>query len=243
MKKRALLEMSVETLDAAVAALRGGADRVELCADLSVGGLTPSAELMRQAREHIAVPIFAMIRPRGGDFNYSATEFHQMKLDIGLAKNVGMDGVVFGILTSQRGVDVERNAELVGAAKPLPTTFHRAFDELADLPAGLENVIATGATRVLTSGGAACAEEGAAMIAKLLRQASNRIMILPGGGIRPGNLRKVARAARASEYHSGLSNLVRGPGGTCERFEEGVRALVKVLEEETRLLEPATTID
>jgi copper homeostasis protein len=243
MKERALLEMSVETLEAAVAAVRGGADRLELCADLSVGGLTPSAELMRQAREHIAVPIFAMIRARGGDFCYSAAEFHQMKAEIGLAMKAGMNGVVFGILTRNRSVDVERNTELVDAAKPLPTTFHRAFDELADLPAGLEDVIATGAKRVLTSGGAACAEQGATMIAKLLRQASNRIMILPGGGIRPANLGSVARLARAGEYHSGLSNLVRGPGGTCERFEEGVRALVKVLEEETRMLEPATTID
>ena len=243
MKKRALLEMSVETLDAAVAAMRGGADRVELCADLSVGGVTPSAELMRQAREHIPVPIFTMIRPRGGDFNYSAAEFHQMKSEIGLAKSAGMDGVVFGILTRERSVDVGRNVELASIAKPLPTTFHRAFDELADLSAGLEDVIATGATRVLTSGGAVSAEEGAAMIAKLLRQAGNRIMILPGGGIRPGNLSRVARAASAREYHSGLSNLVRGPGGNCERFEEGVRALVKVLEEENRLLEPATTIE
>lgn len=243
MKKRALLEMSVETLDAAIAAVRGGADRVELCADLSVGGVTPSAELMRLARERLTVPIFAMIRPRGGDFNYSAAEFHQMKSEIELARSAGMDGVVLGILTRDRSVDVGRNAELVRVAKPLPMTFHRAFDELADLPAGLEDVITSGAVRVLTSGGAACAHEGAQMIARLLRQAGNRITILPGGGIRPGNLGRVARLARASEYHSGLTNLVRGPGGTYERFEEGVRALVKVLEEETRLLEPATTID
>ena len=243
MKKRALLEMSVETLEAAIAAVRGGADRLELCADLSVGGVTPSAQLIRQARERISVPIFAMIRPRSGDFCYSAAEFHQMKSEIGLAKSAGMDGVVFGILTRERSVDVGRNAELVNMAKPLPTTFHRAFDELADLPAGLEDVITAGATRILTSGGAACAEEGATMIVKLLRQAGNRITILPGGGIRPGNLGRVARVARTSEYHSGLSNLVRGPGGTCERFEEGVRALVKVLQEETRLLEPATTIE
>lgn len=243
MKKRALLEMSVEALGAAIAAVRGGADRVELCADLSVGGVTPGAQIMREARERISVPIFAMIRPRGGDFCYSTAEFQRMKSEIGLAKSAGMDGVVFGILTRERSVDVGRNAELVNVAKPLPTTFHRAFDELTDLPAGLEDVITSGATRILTSGGAPCVEQGATMIVKLLRQAGKRITILPGGGIRPGNLSQVARAARANEYHSGLSNLVPGPGETYERFEEGVRALVKVLEEETRMLEPATTID
>jgi copper homeostasis protein len=235
MKRRALLEISVETLAAAIAAVRGGADRIELCEDLSVGGVTPSAELMRQARKQIQIPIFAMIRPRGGDFNYSGTEFVEMKAHIEMAKSGRMDGVVFGILTANGCVDVQRNKELVKSAKPLPATFHRAFDELEDLQTGLEDVIATGVTRVLTSGGGATAEEGAASIARLLTQAGDRITILPGGGIRPGNLRKIARDARASEFHSGLSNLLPGPGGTLGMFEEGVRTLAGVLEEETEL--------
>ena len=240
MTRRPLLEMSVETLDAAIAAARGGADRIELCEDLSVGGVTPSAQLMREARARVQVPIFAMIRPRGGNFHYSAAEFVEMKTQIAYAKSTRMDGVVFGILTADQTVDVPRNGELVELAKPLPATFHRAFDELPDLQNGLKDVIAAGATRILTSGGAATAEEGAGRIAALLQQAGEEITILPGGGIRPGNLGRIARVARAREFHSGLSNLLPGPAGTHREFEEGVRALVRVLEEESGVLESAS---
>lgn len=240
MNNRPLLEMSVETLDAAIAALRGGADRIELCQDLSVGGVTPNLDLIKASHEQIRIPIFVMIRPRGGNFCYSAAEFHQMKEEIDWAKSAGMDGVVLGILTPKGRVDIEGTQELVRRAKPLPTTFHRAFDELADLTRGLEDVIATGATRVLTSGGKATAEEGAAEIERLLEQARERIIILPGGGIRPVNLGKIVRVTRAAEFHSGLSNLLSDAGDARREFEAGVRALIRVLEEETRRLEPAT---
>jgi len=239
MTKRPLLEMSVETLEAAIAAARGGADRIELCENLSVGGVTPHAELMQQARAQIGIPIFAMIRPRGGDFHYSAAEFAEMKTQIEFAKSTRMDGVVLGILTTDGGVDVRRTAELADLVYPLPVTFHRAFDELKDVQAGLEDVISTGATRLLTSGGAATAAEGARTLAGLLRQAGSRITILPGGGIRPGNLRTIARETRASEFHSGLSNLLPASGRGHGEFEAGVRELVRVLEEEARDLQPA----
>jgi copper homeostasis protein len=239
MKNRALLEMSVETLDAAVAAVRGGADRVELCEDLSVGGVTPNLDLIKATRERIHVPIFVMIRPRGGDFCYSAAEFRRMKEEIAQAKAAGMDGVVLGILTPEGRVDIERTEVLVHLAKPLPATFHRAFDELADLAQGLENVIAVGATRVLTSGGMATAEEGAPGIERLLEQARDRIAILPGGGIRPANLSKIVRATRAAEFHSGLSNLLSHPGSNHREFEAGVRDLIKVLENESARLATA----
>jgi copper homeostasis protein len=239
MNKKALLEMSVETLDAAIAAVRGGADRIELCENLSVGGVTPSAELMRDARAQIKVPIFVMIRPRGGDFCYSPSEFSEMKSQIASVKSAGMDGVVFGILTKDGHVDVEQNEELALLSKPLPVTFHRAFDELRDLTQGLEDVIASGATRVLTSGGEPTAEEGCREIARLIRQASGRITILPGGGIRPANLSQIARETRASEFHSGLSNLLPYPRHEHLEFEAGVRQLVRLLEEESRNLEPA----
>ena len=238
MKTRAVLEISVDTLEAAVAAVRGGADRIELCENLSVGGVTPNIELMREARKHIGVPIFAMIRPRDGDFVYSAAEFEQMKKQIELARSAGMDGVVFGILTHDAQVDVARNSTLVKLAVPLPVTFHRAFDELANLKQGLEDVIATGATRVLTSGGAATAEEGCADIAQLVRQAGTRIIILPGGGVRPQNLSKIVRATRAAEFHSGLSNLLPSQQNGHAEFENGVRALIRVLEEESLNLQP-----
>src|SRR5262249_47273150 len=149
MTKRPLLEMSVETLDAAIAAARGGADRIELCENLSVGGVTPRTELMQQARAQVRLPIFAMIRTRGGDFHYSAAEFAEMKAQVEFAKLARMDGVVLGILTPDRRVDVKRSAELAELAHPLPMTFHRAFDELKDLQTGLEDVISAGATRLL----------------------------------------------------------------------------------------------
>jgi copper homeostasis protein len=241
MKKRALLEMSVETLDRALGAVRGGADRIELCEDLSVGGVTPNTDLMRQARSLIQLPIFAMIRPRGGNFCYSEQEFQRMKQEIALAKATRMDGVVFGVLTSQGLVDVDANTELVNLARPLPVTFHRAFDELQDLEEGLEQVIATGAMRILTSGGKPRAEDGSRQIARLIGQASGRITILPGGGIRPSNLANVARETRATEFHSGLSNLHPDSRATYEEFEQGVRALIEVLEAESQNFQPNST--
>src|ERR1700676_4026804 len=153
-----------------MAAARGGARRIELCAELGVGGLTPGEELMRRARELVRVPIFAMIRPRAGDFVYSAGEFEWMRADIELARRAGMDGIVLGILTRERSVDVKRTRELAKFTRPLPVTFHRAFDEVADLDAGLEDVIETGAARVLTSGGAVAAPEGSETLARLVAE-------------------------------------------------------------------------
>jgi len=243
MKNRALLEMSVETLDAAVAAARGGADRIELCENLSVGGVTPGAALMDEARARVELPIFAMIRPRGGDFHYTSAEFDQMQAAVRRAKAARMDGIVLGILDARGRVDVARTAELVRLADPLPATFHRAFDELEDLTGGLEEVIRTGVTRLLTSGGKASAEEGYPEIAGLVRQARERIIILPGGGIRPLNLSRIARETRASEFHSGLSNLLPYPRREHQGFEAGVRELIRVLEEESSNLLPTSRAD
>lgn len=246
-KHRPLLEISVESLDAALAAVRAGADRIELCQDLSVAGITPSPELMRLARAQVPVPIFAMIRPRAGDFCYSPAEFAQMKRSITLAKDTRMDGVVLGILSPDSRVDVPRTSELVNFAAPLPVTFHRAFDDLHDLSQGLEDVVATGATRILTSGAQPNADNGIPELVTLLSQARHRITILPGGGIRPANLRKIARATRASEFHSGLSNLLPSRAASHQpsahrEFEDGVRALIKVLEEESLLFHPVARL-
>src|SRR5260370_29380211 len=164
MRNRPRLEICVETLAAALAAERGGADRIELCENLSVGGVTPDVDLMRAARTQIDIPIFAMIRPRGGDFLYTAAEFKEMVRDLALARNYGMDGAVFGLLTAEGLVDIERTRELVELARPLPATFHRAFDETPNLRAAVENVIVSGAARILTCGGKAKAEGGGATI-------------------------------------------------------------------------------
>jgi len=229
MKKLPLLEICVETLDAALAAERGGADRIELCGDLSVGGVTPSAALMRAVREQVRIPIFAMIRPRGGDFCYSDAEFEQMKKEIGVAKTGGMNGLVFGILRRDGTVDVARNAELVELAKPLPVTFHRAFDETPDLFVALEDVLGAGFARILTSGGAAAAEAGSAKLTELARRAGQRITILAGGGIHPENIAAIAGATHADEVHSGLSSMLPCPRTEHAKFEAAVRRLKEIL--------------
>lgn len=229
MKRKCLLELSVENVEAAIAAERAGADRVELCEDLSVGGVTPCAELLRRVRSQLRIPIFSMIRPRAGDFVYSGAEFSEMKRSIAEAKESGMDGVVLGVLTKDRRVDVERTRELVDLAQPLPVTYHRAFDESADLRQALEDVIESGAKRVLTSGGAKNALKGAAVLAKLIETAGERIVIVPGAGISGANIHLIAQQTKAREFHSGLSSVL--PYGTQEytRFEEQVRKLTEQL--------------
>ena len=229
MAKRYLLEISVEGVEAGVAAERGGADRIELCAELAAGGLTPSEELMRAVRARVSVPIFAMIRARAGDFVYSGEEFAVMRDSISQAKKLGMDGMVLGLLTLGGFVDVARTRELVELAKPLPVTFHRAFDECADQMAALEDVIQTGAARVLTSGGAASAAAGAATIARLGAAARGRIIILPGAGIHGGNIAEVAQATKATEFHSGLS-AVLDLGADGRKIQAAVEKLAKSLE-------------
>jgi copper homeostasis protein len=221
------LEISVESVEAAVAAERGGADRLELCSELAVGGLTPSAELMRAIRARVKLPIFAMIRPRAGDFAYSAEGFAEMRGSIGAAKKLGMNGVVLGLLTADGQVEVSRTRELVEMARPLPVTFHRAFDECADQLASLKDVIRAGAARVLTSGGAVSAFAGGPQIARLVAAAA-RIIILPGAGINAENFAEVARVTGAHEFHSGLSSvLARGDAG--QQFQAEVTRLAKEL--------------
>jgi copper homeostasis protein len=227
MNRKCLLEISVETLEAALAAERGGADRIELCGDLSRGGVTPGAALLRAVRAQVRIPIFSMIRPRAGDFVCSAAEFAEMKCSIIGAKESGMDGLVLGILTKNQRVDIGRTRELVELAIPLPVTYHRAFDESADLHQALESVIASGANRILTSGGAKSALEGAAVLADLIEAAGERIVIVPGAGISGANILEIAQQTGAREFHSGLSAAL--PYGSCEykKFEEEVRKLAK----------------
>jgi copper homeostasis protein len=228
-KKKLLLEISVESVEAAAAAERGGADRIELCSDLSAGGLTPQVALIHAVRQQIQIPIFVMIRPRPGDFNYPLAEFAQMKKSIAAAKDAGASGLVLGILKRSRTVDIDRTRELVKLAQPLPVTFHRAFDACPDLSQALEDVVRSGASRVLTSGGARSASEGAANIAMVVASAGERITIIPGAGIHAGNILQVAAATQAREFHSGLSTVLPRPQTDSVQFEREVRAMVKML--------------
>ncbi len=230
MKRRYLLEISVETGGAALAAQRGGADRIELCGNLSIGGITPSVELMRTLREQLRIPVFTMIRPRGGDFVYSEAEFAEMRRSIGEAKRAGMDGVVLGILKNERRVDIGRTRELVEFARPLDVTFHRAFDDCADLREALEDVIQTGASRILTSGGAKSAPEGASMLAELVQLAGERVVILPGSGINASNISEVAKHTHAREFHSGLGTRLPYGSANYELFKTEIREMAGILD-------------
>lgn len=231
MQEKYLLEISVESAEGALAAERGGANRIELCGNLSAGGVTPRVELMRDVRERVSIPIFAMIRPRPGDFVYSTAEFAAMKNDIINAKKLGMNGVVLGILDSNHHIDVARTRELVELARPLPTTFHRAFDECGDLQQGLEDVIRTGSARILTSGGAAGACEGAAVLAGLVTAAGSRILIVPGAGIKASNVAQIVEKTRAREFHSGLGSTLPYGSHDYKAFEAEVRSLAQRIAE------------
>ncbi len=205
------LEVCIDSVESAIAAERGGATRVELCCDLLEGGITPGAGLIASVRRHIAINLFVMIRPRGGDFLYTDLEFETMREEIAHAKSLGADGVVLGLLDRQGQVDVARTRQLVELAQPLPVTFHRAIDMTPDLSTALDDVMATGATRILTSGGAPSVQQGMAEIARMVKTARGRIAIMPGGGITAENIAAIAQGTGASEFHSSARTAFSSP--------------------------------
>jgi copper homeostasis protein len=229
MRKGFSLEISVESVEAGMAAERGGASRIEFCGNLREGGTTPGVELMRAVREHVHVPIFSMVRPRGGNFIYSGDEFEAMRRDLDAAKEFRMDGVVLGLLDAEVHVDIARTRELVARARPLPVTFHRAFDECSDLRKALEDVIQTGVARLLTSGGKRTAPEALGVLEELVRIAGERIVVMPGSGLHAGNIREAVAKTGAREFHAGLSSMVADPVGNIEAFEVEVGRMVGAL--------------
>lgn len=198
------LEITVNSVTSALLAQEGGADRIELCENFYEGGTTPGAGSIAKAREMLPISLFVMIRPRGGDFHYSNLEMEIMKKDIQIAKELGVDGVVFGLLNADGTVDRKHTSVLVKLSRPLQVTFHRAFDLTPDPFTALEEITETGADRILTSGQAPTAMEGAPVIASLLKQAGNRIIIMPGAGIHEGNIRELKVLTGAAEFHASL---------------------------------------
>ena len=211
MKPPIILELCVDSVVSALAADRGGAPRIELCSNLRDGGTTPSGGLIATTRAKFAGDVHVMIRPRAGNFCYSDDEFEIMQHDVLLAKQLGANGVVFGILQESGVVDRERTRRLVEMARPLSTTFHRAFDLSTDLDHALEATIEAGVNRILTSGGAATALDGLATIAGLVARAGNRVAIMAGGGIREHNVGRIIAEGRVREIHANLGLPVSSP--------------------------------
>jgi len=201
MSNRVLLEICLDSVEAAIAAQQGGADRVELCDNLLEGGTTPSAGTIALARQSIDIDLNVIIRPRGGDFCYSEIELEVMKYDIEQAKQLGANGVVIGLLKEDGSVDVDRTGALVELARPLSVTFHRAFDMSRDPYEALEALIELGLERVLTSGQENSVLEGLDLITDLVRQAGDRIIVMPGGGISERNISKIVAQSGVKEIH------------------------------------------
>lgn len=196
------LEICANSFSSALAAQQGGANRVELCENMAEGGTTPSYAQIKLCKERLNIEVWPIIRPRGGDFLYSDAEFELMKEDIKICKSLNCDGVVVGILLTNGEIDQKRCTELIALAKPMPMSFHRAFDMSSNLQKALEDLIELGFVRVLTSGGAANAFDGAATIAMLVEQANERIEIMPGAGINPHNIKAIAMKTKAKNFHS-----------------------------------------
>lgn len=195
------VEICVDSAAGAFAAERGGADRVELCDNLLEGGTTPSAGCIKVARRGLKIGLQVIIRPRGGDFLYTETEMEVMCEDVRMAKEFGADGVVIGCLTADGEIDRARTHELLALARPMNVTFHRAFDMCRDPRKALEELIALGVNRVLTSGQESTCLEGLELLAALQQQAAGRIIVMPGGGITPGNIQKIVAGTGVNEVH------------------------------------------
>jgi len=228
-----LLEIAVQSLETARAAERGGAHRIELCTQLDRGGTTPTVALQRDVRKAVQIPIHVLIRPRDGNFVYSNDEMETMKRQIESAKTNGMNGVVLGILNADQSIDSQRTRELVRHASPLPATVHRAFDETPDIVQALDDVCSSGAARILSSGGAKNAVTGSAKLRDLVKMAGDRIVVMPGGGIRAENIAGVLRTAGAREFHSGLGTVMDYNAQDVSKFENEVRKLAAQLRENT----------
>jgi copper homeostasis protein len=212
-----LVEACVDSVASALAAERGGARRLELCDALFDGGTTPSAGMIAACKEAVSIPVFVMIRPRGGGFIYSDVERDVMRRDVVAARELGADGLVIGGLRPDGVVDLALVRLLMDSAQDLPVTFHRAFDLTPDLEASLASLAHAGVHRVLSSGGAPTAADGAKTLAKLVRQAGSRLTVMAGGGVRDENVRTLVSVSGLREVHVRLTRLTQGGEQSAHR--------------------------
>lgn len=203
-----VIEIATSDFPSSYAAAQGGADRIELCDNLSEGGTTQGYGTIKLCREKLGVALFPIIRPRGGDFFYSNDEYEIMLSDVKLCKQLGCDGVVIGLLNPDGSIDIDRSKKLVDLAYPMEVTFHRAFDRCRDPFEALEQLIGIGCSRILTSGQQPTAPAGAELIAELVKKADDRIIIMPGSGVRKENIAELAQKTGAVEFHSSLRTKV-----------------------------------
>src|SRR5690349_8976713 len=209
--KPVIVEIAAHSVQAALAAQAGGAPRVELFSNPVEGGVTPSAGLIELVRDRVKIPLHVIIRPRAGDFCYCQADLDVMHRDITTAKRMGIDGVVLGNLSPAGTVDVKHTRELIEAAGPMSVTFHRAIDMCCDVVGSLNDVIASGADRVLTSGGATDAYRGISVLKSLVREARDKIAVIAAGGIRTSNVGEIVQQTGVREVHAGLRTRVPSP--------------------------------
>jgi copper homeostasis protein len=203
------LEICVDNIEAAIAAEKAGADRIELCANLNEGGTTPSYAMIHSTLDNLTIPVFPIIRPRGGDFFYSEKEFEIMIQDAIICMSSDCAGIAVGLLKTNGTVDIKRTKYFVSLMDEKEVTFHRAFDRAKDPFQALEDIIETGCKRILTSGLQPTAEAGMGLIAKLVEKANGRIIIMPGAGVRSNNIEKILTTTKAIEYHSSAKKMMQ----------------------------------
>ena len=206
-----IIEIATSDFLTTKSAVEGGADRIELCANLAEGGTTPSYAHIKKCREAFDIALFPIIRPRGGDFLYTKDEFEIMKNDIKLCNESGCEGIVIGLLNMDGTNDMTRTSELIELAYPMDVTFHRAFDRCKDPFAALEELIEIGCQRILTSGQKPTVSEGIDLIAELNKKADDRIVIMPGSGVRKENIKMLAEKTGCIEFHSSLRGKAKSP--------------------------------
>lgn len=210
-KSAFIIEICANSVESAIQAQLGGANRIELCDNLMEGGTTPSIGMIKCAVKNLDIPINVIIRPRGGDFCYSEIEFESMLNDIFILKETGINGVVVGVLKPDGSIDLERCKKLIDAARPLEITFHRAFDMVKNPFQSLEDIISMGIERLLTSGLQQTAQQGSTLISELNRLANGRLIIMPGSGINENSISELIQTTACREYHMSLRTPINGP--------------------------------
>lgn len=219
-----LLEIACFNLNAALIAQDAGADRIELCQNYKAGGITPSLKVLKEARKRITIPLYVIIRPRAGDFVYSHNELNEMMKSIQYCKELKMDGLVFGCLTSQNTIDSFACQKLIKEAYPLALTFHRAIDSCHNLEESIQNITNLGFNRILSSGGKSTALEGKEELWRLNQLVASKLIVMPGGGIRSENILKIKKYSRCKEFHSAAIT-----NQTEECDAEEIKKLKKIL--------------